>query len=562
MVVLEISVLIIFSLVFVIVFFFYYLRVREENRILKSALKSKDKLLLNKELEIKELNSASELIFINMSHEIRTPLNGIIGFTQLLNDTSLDKNQKEFVSLIENSSEVLLSVTSHILSRSKINEDIMILKEIPFDIFEKIEYLVEKFSEKAEQKDITLGLYIDPRLSRRWIGDPEKIVLVLISLIENSIMFTPVGGTVSISVKEIKLENNIRSILFSVQDNGMGINRNIQKIIFEAYTQVNKNISREYEDFGMGLAISSKMVNVMGGKLEVESKKGGGAIFSFTLLLQSDSKPEVEKIADLTSLKVGLALPNRSVYRDVDIFLEEYVRTFNAEFSIYYYDDIFGSNSFKIRLPDIMIFDHRYARRKGFLNIIQSLDCNKALITTNGLKSQINKYIHKFDSIIYSPVTLNKTAIMLENIYKNENALWIKKKEIKKLKFKNINVLVVDDNYINQKLIKALLEKLNLNVTLAFNGLEALRMREKNVYDLIFMDIEMPVMSGLEATKKILQYELEHSLKHIPIIALTANALMGDKEKYIKAGIDNYLSKPIRLQKLQYLLALYLEKSN
>jgi CheY-like chemotaxis protein len=244
------------------------------------------------------------------------------------------------------------------------------------------------------------------------------------------------------------------------------------------------------------------------------------------------------------------------------MFLEEYVRTLHANFSTYYYDDLFGAKGYKVLLPDVMIFDHRYARRKGYLNTIQSLDCNIVLVTTHDLKRQINQYIHKFESIILSPLTLDKTRNVLEQFYKKEKELWVKRVEEKTVAFENTEVLVVEDNQINQKLIKAVLERFNVNVTLASNGLEALDVIEKNRFDLVFMDIEMPVMDGVEATKKILQYEVQNRLEHVPIVALTANAVIGDQERYMRAGVDHYLSKPIRLQKLQYVLEKYLKEED
>ena len=557
------TIFMLFTLIFIIVLLWYYFRVREEKSILKSTLKNRDELLMNKVLEIEKVNSANELFLVNMSHEIRTPLNGITGFVQLLDETSLNRDQKEFVSIIKNSSDVLLGAINNILNISKVNEEILTLEETSFDIFEAIESLVEKFSEKAEQKNIILGIYIDPLLNKKWIGYPEKILLILTSLIDNAIKFTPIGGTVSVLVKGEALKGNRRSLLFSVKDNGIGIEKKMQKIIFEAFSQSDTKASREYGGFGMGLAVSSKMVESMGSKLEVQSKRGSGATFSFLLTLARENRYEVEKTVDLTSLKVGLALPDRSIHRDIDLFLEKFVHTLNAEFSIYYYDDLFGSKGYKVALPDVMIFDHRYARRKGFLNITQSLDCNKILMTTNALKEQINKYVHKFESIILSPLTFTKTIKMLKNIPRNEKVFLVEKIEAKpKSNNKNINVLIVEDNPINQRLMKVLLEKFNLNIALVSNGKEAVRMRKENSYSLIFMDIEMPVMNGIEASKKILKYEAKNGLKHVPIVALTANALIGDKEKYVRSGMDNYLSKPIELHKLKYILEIYLVKKN
>ncbi len=581
------------SFIFLLLFVFYFLKVKEENRVLERLLIPIDKNKIDKEVEtlasslkkenkkeiydylesllnryyknnltIEKLNKENKKFLTNLSYEVRTPLNGIVGYIQLLNETALDQDQKECLSNINNSSEVLLSVMNNILSLSKINDDVVTLKKTSFDIFEKMESVIEKFSIKAEQKNITLGLYTDPQLNRYWIGDWEKIIRVLVNLMENSIKFTPVGGTVSLFVREIELDCNVRSIHFSIQDNRTSIDKNMQKMILGSYKAFDTDQRKEDRNYDIGLTTSSKMLEVMGGKLQIESQEDGGATFSFSLSLCPDKNRKVQKTVDLHSLKVGLALPDRSVYRDVDMFLEEYIRACNAKFSIYYYDDLFGAKGYKVILPDVMIFDHRYARRKGYLNIVQSLECNKVLITTNELKRDIDTYIHRFETIILAPATFDKTQEVLEKFHKSESEFWNNQLENKKLKFENTDVLVVEDNSINQKLIKTLLEKFNLNVTLASNGQEALYLREEKKFDLIFMDIEMPVMDGVEATKRILQYEVQNGLVHVPIVALTANALIGDQEKYLQAGIDYYLPKPIRLQKLHAILERYLMHKN
>ena len=583
----------IIMIIFFLLFILYIYKKREEDRALKSLLLHIDQHLSSKELQllsasldindkkkvyhylesvwkfydknrvnVEKINRENEQFLINLSHEIRTPLNGILGFLQLLNETSLDQSQKDCISNINHSSEVLLEATSNILTLSQKNEEVMVINEAAFDIFDKVEFVIDSFSQKAEQKNITLGIYTDPKLHRNWIGDSEKIVSVLMNLIDNAIQFTPMGGKINLFVEKTILEGQHTAIHFSVEDNRIGIDKNMQRIIVGSVIQSDLEVSRERRSNDNGLVTSSKMVKLLGGKLEIKSQKDNGVTFSFRLPLKEDHNQEVLKMTNLHSLKVGLALPDRSVYRDIDKFLEVYIRAFNAKFSIYYYDDLFGAKGYKVVLPDVLIFDHRYTRRKGYLNTVQSLECNTVLITTHNLKGQIDPYVHKFDSIIMSPATLDKTRKILEKFYKQESEFWAKNTETKTLKFKHTNVLVVEDNKVNQKLIKTLLEKFNLNVTLTSNGKEALHMRKDNRYDLIFMDIEMPIMDGVEATKKILQYEVEYGLTHVPIVALTANALIGDQEKYIKAGIDYYLSKPIRLQKLQHILEMYIKEKN
>jgi len=524
-------------------------------------LESLLKVLHQKEKEAKEANEAKSQFLANMSHELRTPLNGIVGFTQILKDTTLDTDQREFVSIIEKSSNSLLDIINDILDISKISAEKMELEESSFDLCETVESVIDMLTARAEQKEIILGVYIDPTLKSQRIGDPLKIKQVLTNLVGNAIKFTPSYGSVSVIVSPDKDNETGNGVNFSVKDTGIGISQEDQKKIFDAFTQVDDAMNRQFGGTGLGLALSSKMVTLMGGELAVESLKDSGSTFTFTIPLPVDESVENPVIYTGKPMKVGLALPNKNTERDIDKFRETYCRHLGHSVHFYYYDDIFGSDA-SVSLPDVMIFDHYYTQKDDELEMIASLSCRKIIITKPSLQNALHGKEHLYDAVVVAPVTFRKISKAFEQA-KNRS----KKSDEKATDTFSANAdthgrhaLVAEDNPINQKLIVNLLQKFSMDVTVAGNGKEAVEKVQNEHFDIIFMDIQMPVLGGLEATEQIKTYQEQHGLSHTPIIALTANALAGDKERYLKAGMDGYLAKPIIVDKLSEILSRYFEE--
>ncbi len=378
-------------------------------------------------------NKTTELFLASMSHEIRTPLNGIIGLTEVLDDTVLTQEQKEFVLLIRESSNNLRVIVNDILDVSKMNAGKMELESIEFDLFTKIETSVGIFKSKINNKEISLNIFIDPMIPRQVIGDPTRLSQVIMNLVSNALKFTARGGKIDVLAEYIDQKNDEITFKVSVSDSGIGLTPEQQENIFEAYSQATVSTTRKSGGTGLGLMISSKIIKSMDSVLEVESEEGKGATFFFVITLKVDIKPSVAPVVEKEEV-------------------------------------------------------------------------------------QVVKKTQSFD---------------------------------------DIHVLVAEDNPINQKLIKVVLENLGLTVTLTANGQEAYDARMVGQYDMIFMDIQMPVMGGVESTHLILEYEKEHGEEHIPIIALTANALPGDREKYIAEGMDDYATKPLEIKILENLIRHY-----
>ncbi len=495
-----------------------------------------------------EASEAKSMFLANMSHEIRTPLNGIVGFTELLKDTELHDEQREFIDIIEKSSENLLEIINNILDLSKIESNKIEVESIVFNPIDEFESAVEVYAVRASEKHINLGCFIDPTLERPIKGDPTKIKEVLINLLSNAVKFTNSGGNINVDVRRIDSDvPNRTKIKFSVQDSGIGVSKEQKARIFEAFSQADTSITRKYGGTGLGLTISSRFIEYMGGQLDLESEAGVGTTFFFTLEFD-----EIETLNESLAGSFGnintLILENKTKLKTQNSYLKEYLTFLGVNYTVFHNTSELHALEAQIRY-DLLFVDYDDVDEVA-LKEYSELSQQLVLITKSFYMKQIDELNLNILKVLYEPINNTKITSVL-NSYDPDVVKSVSKKTVSRKNFNDktskfsAKALVAEDNIINQKLIKRTLEDLGLEITLANNGLEAFEKRKNNDFDVIFMDIQMPVLDGMEATQEILDFEEDFDKKHIPIIALTANALKGDRERFLAVGMDEYTTKPL-----------------
>jgi len=495
-----------------------------------------------------EASEAKSMFLANMSHEIRTPLNGIVGFTELLKDTDLHDEQREFIDIIEKSSENLLEIINNILDLSKIESNKLEIEDIAFNPMDEFESAVEVYAVRASEKHIDLGCFIDPSLERPLKGDPTKIKEVIINLLSNAVKFTNSGGSVNVDVRRIESdEPNRARVRFQVKDSGIGVTSEQKSRIFEAFGQADTSITRKYGGTGLGLTISSRFVELMGGKLDLESQPGDGTMFFFTL-----SFDEIETLNE--PVKGSFSNINAVIHESKTkkklqtTYLKEYLDYLGVSYTTFTELEELKILERQVSY-DLLFIDNDFIDDDGLM-AFSSANEQTVLITKSYYMKKIDSMGLDLFKVLYEPINSSKIRSVLES-YDAEAFNTRKQKTSRRKKFDEKNsrfaasVLVAEDNVINQKLIRRTLEDLGLTVTVANNGLEAFEKRKNGEYDLIFMDIQMPVLDGMEATQEILDFEEDYDQHHIPIIALTANALKGDRERFMAVGMDEYTTKPL-----------------
>ena len=501
-----------------------------------------------------EAEKAKDYFLANMSHEIRTPLNGIIGFAQLLKGTKLADEQKDYLDVITTSSDNLLKIVNDILDLSKIKVNKMDVEHISFDLIDTLVKVFEPHETKASAKKIEYNTFIEPNLPPL-LGDPTKLSQIMTNLIGNAIKFTDQYGTINVAIEKEEETNKAITIRFSVRDNGIGISEEQQKHIFEPFSQADVSTTRKFGGTGLGLTITSKMIEKMGGKLELISKPGKGSEFYFLLTFEKASS--FEKYNDkFKGVTVGYFKEANTPIKTTESNLRKYIEAMGADF-----DEFNELDSKTIGSYDVIVVDHSYKEVRENIEIFMKASKHIIVLVHIAYSEDVKPIFSKVDSVVYKPLNIVKTFRAFEKIYNPEVAQESYKQERKILSaaksFAGAKVLVAEDNTINQKLIKEILSNANIDVTIANNGKEAIEKFKSSQYDLVLMDIQMPILGGIEATKEILKWEKAEGLEHTPIIALTANALQGDREKYLKAGLDDYLSKPIELNDFNRVLSNY-----
>jgi len=485
-----------------------------------------------------QANEAKSLFLANMSHEIRTPLNGIVGFTEILRSTDLTAEQDEFLAIIDKSSENLLSIINNILDLSKIESNKIEIESVVFDAAEEFESAIETYSVGAAEKNIDLNFYMDPTISNKLKGDPTKLKEILINLLSNAIKFTSYGGEINLEIKPV-VDSDESLLRFSVQDNGIGMAKDQQSRIFDAFSQADVSVTRKYGGTGLGLTISSQFVELMGGKLELESAKDHGTTFFFTIPLEEVTSTEANYTHAFTDITIGKY--EQDIPTKLDNYLEKYIEYFGPE--VKHFESIGELKE---------LSDHDVCKnywididkaRQNILDAITNIDRSKLVVIANVTsRNKIEELGIDQENVMYKPVTLTKLKNILTKTADTVPQI-LEEAEIKTATRFDANVLVTEDNIINQKLITRILEEHGINVDIANNGLESFEKRRNNEYDLLFMDIQMPVMDGIEATHEIMDEYITKPIETSELLYIL-NKFLSDKA--VDASQSNAAPEPVK----------------
>lgn len=502
-------------------------------------------------------NIAKSQFLANMSHEIRTPLNGISGFLELLQLSKLSLEQKEFIREAKSASELLLHIISDILDFSKIEAKKLTMENIRFDLRTTVEDAVSLLAPKAAEKGLEIYTMIKAGVPEEVIGDPSRLRQILNNLISNAVKFTK-QGEISVTVDCLEEKNGTASIEFEVKDTGIGIRKEHIKTIFQSFSQADASTTRKYGGTGLGLAISNELVKIMGGEISAHSIYGEGSKFKFNVKLKitkgaSEHNFMFKKLDGINILIVDDNANNRKSISSY--FNGTGTKVFEAKDGASAITTILSSANTKNKIS-VAIIDNQMSDMSSYelANTLKTIpyakDIKLILLTSATQKgdAELAKE-YGFSSYLSKPVRryslLDSIAIVLELTKEDKEKDQIITKDIVKQVKAGLKprILLVEDNGMNRKIVISMLKTRDMTCDVAVNGSEALKAVSEKSYDVVFMDCQMPVMDGYECTSKIRL--LEGDKKHTTIIAITANAMEGDSEKCIEAGMDDYISKPI-----------------